>query len=309
MTALAGSAQQNLDFYAGFLGLRLVKRTVNFDDPATHHFYFGDAGGAPGTLVTFFPWGRFRQSRKGSGQAVAFAFEVAEPSIEFWRRRAADAGFPTRGPETRFSERVLTIFDPDGIAVELVASGRAPRDHRLGALHSVTLCEAALDRTQELLGFLGFQPAGHQGDRTRFQISGQVSSLDILHQPNEERGKMGAGMIHHVALATANETAQLDWRERLVARGLKVSPVKDRSYFHSIYFREPGGVLFEIATFGPGFLVDEALEELGSRLCLPPWLEPVRESLEHRLTPIHVPPVAHVPLASQVPPASAGELP
>jgi glyoxalase family protein len=299
VTALAGSAQQNLDFYAGFLGLRLVKRTVNFDDPATHHFYFGGPDGAPGTLITFFPWGRFRPSRKGAGQAVAFAFGVAEGSLDRWQRRAAGAGVATGGPETRFGETVLTLFDPDGIAVELVgsrASNDASNDDRIEALHSVTLCETALDPTANFLGFLGFQPAGQQNERARFQLPGQWSCVDILHQPNAERGKMAAGMIHHVAFAVADESTQLDWRERLIAHGLKVSPVKDRNYFHSIYFRELGGVLFEIATRGPGFLIDETLGELGTRLCLPPWLEPVRESLEPRLARIHIPPLAHLAL-------------
>jgi len=295
VTALAGSAQQNLDFYAGFLGLRLVKRTVNFDDPATHHFYFGGPDGSPGTLITFFPWGRFRPSRKGAGQAVAFAFRVAERSLDHWQHRAAGADVATSGPETRFGETVLTIFDPDGIAVELVGSAEASNDNRLGALHSVTLCEAALDRTADFLGFLGFAPAGQQGERSRFQLPGQQSCVDIKHQPDAEHGRMGSGIIHHVAFATADEPAQLDSRERLIAHGLKVSPVKDRNYFHSIYFREPGGVLFEIATLGPGFLIDETLSELGSRLCLPPWLEPVRDSLEPRLARVHIPPPMTLP--------------
>jgi glyoxalase family protein len=296
VTALAGSAQQNLDFYAGFLGLRLVKRTVNFDDPATHHFYFGGPDGAPGTLITFFPWGRFRPSRKGAGQAVGFAFRVAESALDQWQRRAASSGVTTSGAETRFGETVLTLFDPDGIAVELVASAHGPRDGGLDALHSVTLCETALDRPVELLGFLGFQPAGREGERARFQLPGQSSYVDILDQPGAERGKMGPGSIHHVAFAVADEPTQLEWRERLIEHGLRVSPVKDRSYFHSIYFREPGGVLFEIATLGPGFLIDESLNDLGSRLCLPTWLEPVRESLEPRLTRVHIPPPAAMTL-------------
>jgi len=287
VTALAGPAQQNLDFYAGFLGLRLVKRTVNFDDPATHHFYFGARDGVPGTLVTFFPWGRFRPSRKGAGQAVAFAFRVAESSLTDWRHRASAAGFTTSGPETRFGETVSTIFDPDGIAVELVASPGEPEG--LGPLHSVTLCQSALEPTADFLAFLGFQPLQHFGERFRYQHPAGVSYLDVLHQPSAERGKMGAGTIHHVAFATLNEASQLDWRARLTGHGIRVSPVKDRNYFHSIYFREPGGVLFEIATPGPGFLIDEPLAELGGRLCLPPWLEPARGALEPRLARIHVP--------------------
>ena len=287
VTALAGSAQHNLDFYAGFLGLRLVKRTVNFDDPATHHFYFGGPDGAPGTLVTFFPWGRFRPSRKGAGQAAAFAFRAAQSALVDWQHRAEAAGFTTSGPETRLGETVLTIFDPDGIAVELVAS--AGEANRIGPLHSVTLCESALDPTADFLAFLGFEALGQERERFRYRHPAAANYLDVLHQPAAERGKIGAGIVHHVAFATADEAMQLDWRARLTDRGVRVSPVKDRSYFHSIYFREPGGVLFEIATQGPGFTIDEPPAELGSRLCLPPWLEPARDTLEPRLARVHVP--------------------
>jgi glyoxalase family protein len=281
VTALAGAAQSNLDFYTGLLGLRLVKRTVNFDDPATHHFYYSSAAGAPGTLATFFPWGRFRPSRRGSGQITALAFAVAGDSLEAWQQKAQGAS-----SGTRLGENVLTILDPDGIAVELVActGPAAPR-----TLHSVTLCESKLEPTVDLLNFLGFSSAGQHGNRSRFALPGQRGFVDLLHEPGAERGKMGAGMIHHVAFRVADEAAQLDWRARLLARGLQVSPVKDRLYFHSIYFREPGGVLFEIATDGPGFLIDEVDNQIGHLLRLPPWLEPIRESVEQRLSRIHLP--------------------
>jgi len=223
ITRLAGNARENLDYYTQVRKLRLVKRTVNFDDPGTYHFYFGDERGSPGTLVTFFP-GFQRQAKKGSGQIV---------------------------------------------------SGQS--------LECVTLCENDPEPTARFLAILGFEPGGVEGNRHRFELAGGAGHIDVLHDPDAERGKMGAGAIHYVAFRVADERIQLDWRARLIDAGIHVSPVKDRLYFHSIYFREPGGVLFEIATDGPGFLIDEPKETLGSKLCLPPWLEPMRESIEARL--------------------------
>lgn len=285
VTALAGAAQSNLDFYIGHWGLRLVKRTVNFDDPATHHFYYSSATGAPGTVATFFPWGRFRPHRKGSGQIDAMAFAVPEKFAPALRQRMEAASIPVDS-KTRLGENVLTILDPDGIALEMVVCNgpSAPP-----TLHSVTLCEAAIEPTADLLQFLGFSAISQEGNRTRFGLPGRAGLVDVLHDPGAPRGRLGAGMIHHVAFRVADEATQLEWRARLLARGLQVSPVKDRRYFHSIYFREPGGVLFEIATDGPGFLIDESESELGQSLCLPPWLEPIRESVEQRLSHIQPP--------------------
>jgi glyoxalase family protein len=250
VTGLAGNAQANLDYYTQTLKLRLVKRTVNFDDPATHHFYFGDNKGSPGTLLTFFP-GFQRRPKRGSGQIVSVAYTCP----------AEAAG------------------DPDGLDLEL-AGGGAP------GLRSVTLCENDLEPTAGFLATLGFASAGEEGNRHRFELPGGGARVDVLHEPQAERGKLGAGAIHHVAFRVADERVQVDWRHRLMKAGIRVSPVKDRAYFHSIYFREPGGALFEIATDGPGFLIDEAADALGSSLCLPPWLEPVRESIEARLSPL-----------------------
>jgi glyoxalase family protein len=227
LTGLAGNAQANLDHYTQVLGMHLVKRTVNFDDPATYHFYFGDERGSPGTLLTFFP-GFQRQAKRGSGQIVS-------------------------GP----------------------------------SLECVTLCENDPEPTARFLAMLGFAAAGVEGNRHRFELEGGAVRIDVLHEPDTERGKMGVGAIHHVAFRVADETTQLDWRTRLIEAGVHVSPVKDRLYFHSIYVREPGGVLFEIATDGPGFLIDEPEDALGSSLCLPPWLEPLREGIETRLNHDH----------------------
>jgi len=223
ITGLAGDAQATLDYYTRTQKLRLVKRTVNFDDPGSYHFYFGDHLGSPGTLLTFFT-GFQRPSTRGSGQIVSGA-------------------------------------DLDG----------------------VTLCENTLEPTAQFLATLGFALVAAEGNRYRFELPDSAARIDVLYEPDAQRGKMGAGAIHHLALRVADETQQLDWRARLIDAGVHVSPVKDRLYFHSIYFREPGGVLFEIATDGPGFLIDEPEETLGTSLCLPPWLEPARKSIEARL--------------------------
>ena len=235
VTALAGDPQSTLDHYTQELKLRLVKRTVNFDDPGSYHLYFGDPQGSPGTLLTVFT-GFQRQAKTGSGQIV---------------------------------------------------SSRLP----LG----VTLCENNLEPTAQFLAILGFTPAGAEGNCHRFEMPNGAAQIDVLDEPQAERGKLGAGAIHHVAFLVADESVQLDWRNRLVKAGVRVSPVKDRQYFHSIYFREPGGVLFEIATDGPGFLIDEPADALGGKLCLPPWLEPARESIESRLAPLNLPQPAGTP--------------
>lgn len=247
VTALAGDPQRNIDFYTRFLGMKLVKRTVNFDEPAAYHFYYsnGDA------LLTFFPWNTARRGQAGSGQIAAVALGAGE-----------------------------TMVDPDGIPLEFEPS----RDSH-GAATRVTLCESDAAPTAAFLrDVLGLELAAEENNLHRF-----TCGIDVLHSPGTLRGKMGPGIIHHLAFRVADEETQLEWREKLVRAGVRVSPVKDRLYFHSIYFREPGGVLMEIATAGPGFTIDEAPDQLGRRLCLPPWLEPVRDSIERRLPPVKVP--------------------
>jgi len=250
VTGLAGNAQANLEYYTQSLRLRLVKRTVNFDDPAAYHLYFGDQQGTPGTLLTFFP-GFQRKPTTGSGQIV---------SVEYSAPAKPDA-------------------DPDGTNLDIVP-GHEPR------LHSVTLCENDYEPTARFLELLGFERIGAEKHLHRFTLAGGAARINILHDPGVARGKLGAGAFHHVAFRVRDETAQLAWRDRLRKAGVQVSPVKDRLYFHSIYFREPGGALFEIATDGPGFLIDEPEEMLGRSLCLPPWLESARQSIEARLTPL-----------------------
>lgn len=251
VTALAGDPQRNLDFYTRVAGMRLVKRTVNFDDPAGYHLYFSTGAGSPGTLLTFFHWGR--RGAPGSGQIAGVTVCVPGP---------------------------LPLADPDGIGLEFIESADLP------GIQSVTLCEADAGPTVTFLrDVLGLNIIREESNNARFELP-DGTWIDIQHSPGTPRGKMAAGIVHHVARRVADEETQMEWRERLIRAGLRVSPVKDRLYFHSIYFREPGGVLLEIATDGPGFAVDEPEDQLGQRLCLPPWLEPARESIERRLTPL-----------------------
>jgi glyoxalase family protein len=251
VTALAGGAQRNLDFYSRLPGLRCVKRTVNFDDPGSFHLYFGAGVGEPGTLLTFFPW--------------------ATPAHPEGRRGVFGAG-QISGMTMGLPDSAGLLSDPDGIAIQFV-DAPAPR------IQSITLCESdAAPSIAFLRDVLGLEPEGP--NRVRLADG---ACVEVQPSPDAQRGKMGAGVIHHFAIRVADEEAQLAWREKLIRAGVRVSAVRDRLYFHSIYFREPGGVLLEIATDGPGFLIDEPREHLGQRLCLPPWLEPAREGIERRL--------------------------
>ena len=281
ITAFAGDPRRNLDFYTRFLGLRLVKRTVNFDDPATYHFYFGDA---PGTLLTFFPWPSAPAGRKGSGQAAGVSFTIPRNALDHWIRRTRESAVPHREPGSRFDQTFFTVIDPEGLEVELFATAPPNRDLAIVCLNSVTLAEADPGRTGDFLcDVLGAGLAARQDDRSRFMLRGLSNTpIDVVAAPGAPRAKLSKGMVHHMAFRVADEAAQTEWRERLAAAGVRVTRVIDRQYFRSIYFREPGGVLFEIATDGPGFLIDEPCA-LGLSLKLPSWLEPIRESIERRL--------------------------
>lgn len=302
ITAIASDPQRNLDFYTKTLGLRLVKKTVNFDDPGTYHFYFGDHQGSPGTILTFFPWPGSRRGRKGIGQVAVVAFAIPDGSLGYWQDRLKMHGFSTAEPFERFEERVLPVLDPDGLALELVNSpgtlqlptwegGGVPAQHAIYGFHSPTLLLEGFERTAHLLtSIFGLQPVAEarSGCRVRYEVAGADPFrpgvfLDIDCRPVEKPGQMGAGIVHHIALRVADDAAQLAWRERLVAEGFNVTPVMDRQYFHSIYFREPGGILFELATDPPGFGLDETPESLGQGLKLPPWLETKREVIEKAL--------------------------
>ncbi|MDA2814845.1 ring-cleaving dioxygenase [Nocardiopsis sp. RSe5-2] len=299
VTAIASDPQANADFYLNALGMRLVKRTVNFDAPETYHLYYGDRAGNPGTVMTFFPWPGAPKGRLGAGQATTTSFAVPEGSLGWWARHLAALGVEADRPTERIEEDVLSLRDPDGLVVELVASadthdtdpwdgGAVPAEHAIRGIRSVTLTEHDLDGTAGMLGgTLGFAPVAEDGPRDRFRTGpsteGVGTIVDVLADPRAERGLVAAGTVHHVAYRAPDGPTQEAWRGSLADGGVDVTEVRDRSYFTSIYFREPGGVLLEIATDGPGFDYDEPLLQLGRSLRLPPWLEPRREEIERHL--------------------------
>ena len=267
VTAIAGDPQTNLDFYAGVLGLHLVKVTVNFDDPGTYHLYYGDGVGHPGTILTFFPWPQAPKGRRGAGPVPETAFAIPEHAIGFWTARLAEHRVPFQGPFDRFGEAVISLVDPDGLKIELVGSktvrddrayqaGPVPLEFAIRGFHSATLSQADHRETAALLtGTMGFKLVAKHGNRFRYTIdSGEPAGLvDVLHVPDERPGRVLVGTVHHIAWRTADDEQQRDWQTELARLNYGVSSVMDRKYFHSIYYREPGGILFEIATDPPGF--------------------------------------------------------
>ena len=304
VTAIAGEPQRNLDFYVGMLGLRMVKKTVNFDDPGTYHLYYGDGAARPGSIMTFFPWGGAPLGLQGTGQLTVTSFSVPASSLGYWTERLVEHGIRFEKPAGRFGETVLNFADPEGMRLELVAAasdqrepwedGPVPAEHAVRGFHHVTLSERDSSRTTRLMAdTLGFRQVEEEDGRYRFEAGdgGAGNVVDVVDGSGDPRGRMGVGTVHHVAFRVPDDGALLALREEVVAQGYNVTPVLDRNYFHSIYFREPGGVLFEIATDSPGFAVDEDPEHLGENLKLPPWLEPQRERLEEVLPPLRVPAV------------------
>jgi catechol 2,3-dioxygenase-like lactoylglutathione lyase family enzyme len=299
VTAIAGDAQENANFYVGVLGLRLVKRTVNFDDPLTYHLYYGTEIGAPGTILTFFAWPHAYRGRVGSGQVNATALAVPKGSLGWWDERFKTLRVRRDPPLKRFGEEVLPFQDADGMQLELVAAedgrpawngGGVPETAAIRGVHAVTAHEEGYQMTAELLtGTLKFSLVAQEGNRFRYKAGEGGGMIDLLCTPDGPRSRGGAGTVHHIAWRAPDDAEQLAWRKTLVAAGMNVSPVLDRQYFHSIYFREPGGVLFEIATDSPGFATDEPKETLGQTLMLPPWLEEAREQIEAGLEPITIP--------------------
>jgi catechol 2,3-dioxygenase-like lactoylglutathione lyase family enzyme len=299
VTAIAGDPQRNLDFYSGVLGLHLVKLTVNFDDPGTYHLYYGDAEGRPGSILTFFPWPGAPRGRAGTGQVTAVMFSIPEEAAGYWNERLAARGTACR-TEERFGAPAIAFTDPDGLALELVenyderapwSGGPVPAAQAIRGLYGVTLAEEGYERTAGLLiSTLNFDKTEERGSRFRFETgaggAGAVADVECL--PDRAPGRMGVGTVHHVAWRTPDDAGQLRWHDKVARTGANVTPVIDRKYFHSIYFREPGGVLFEIATDPPGFAVDEPVAELGTRLMLPPWMEPSRAELERTLPPLRL---------------------
>ncbi|MCS6965080.1 MAG: ring-cleaving dioxygenase [Thermoflexus sp.] len=302
VTAMGGAPHRNVRFYREVLGLRLVKRTVNFDDPGTYHLYYGDALGRPGTLLTFFPWPGARPGRVGVGQVAVTAFTIPEAAIGYWEKRLRAYGVAMERAASRLEEEevVLRFQDPDGLWLELAAhpqaetrpgwpEGPVPLEYGIRGLHTVTMREAVAEPTLRfLIEGMGFRLVQEEGDRIRLAVGpgGPGAWVDLQVDPRAPRGHIAVGTVHHVAWRVRNDAEQGAWRTRLQALGLYVTPVMDRKYFHSIYFREPGGVLFEIATDPPGFTVDEAPERLGTGLMLPDWLEPMRGEIERALPPL-----------------------
>jgi glyoxalase family protein len=304
VTATVDAAQDDLDFCVGLLGLRLVKRTVNFDNHHVYHFYYGDERGTPGSIWTTFPYQDrgVRVGRKGVGQVVATAFSVPAGSLNVWRTRLAKEGIAASDIEERFGDAAVVCSDASGLEFELIAapddsrtpwlSGELDRDSAIRGLHSVTMVVEAPGPTLDLMTkLLGFRVAAEGPGRIRVEVDsgGPGKSIDIVIDPNKPRAINGLGTVHHVAMAVESADEQLRLRDELIRYGCEVTEVRDRCYFTSIYFREPGGVLFEVATRGPGFAIDEALSELGTTLKLPPWEEPHRADIEANLAPIVVP--------------------
>lgn len=300
ITAVAGDPQVNVDFYERVLGQRLVKTTVNFDDPGTYHLYYGDEIGTPGTIMTFFPWAHVAQGRAGNGEAAEVTWAVPTASMEWWAGHLAEQGVKILDVGERFGDPIMTFLDPDGMRLGLVGTdapasphvwenGPIPAEHVIRGFHGVTLW---LGRSAPTAGVLteelGYEKVAEDGNRTRFRGASNDMGLyvDLLEDPSREGGRFGGGSIHHIAFRTVDDAEQLEYRDQLLAAGLQVTPVQDRQYFHSIYFREPGGVLFEVATDAPGFLYDEPIETLGEELKLPSWIEPRRAAIEARLAPI-----------------------
>jgi glyoxalase family protein len=302
VTAISGAPQRNLDFYAKVLGLRFVKKTVNFDDPSVYHLYYGSEAGAPGTAMTFFPWERMGRGRQGVGETALTHFAVPDGSLAFWREHLEAKGALVAGPAERFGEALVRGEDPDGLQFALVvpAGGdeRAPwsdggidPDLAIRGFHGVTLDLADHAPTAALLeGLLDYETAGEENGIHRYvsRHARHAHVVDIALRPDGPRSLQGRGSVHHIAFAVADRAAQLAVRERLVAAGHGVTPVIDRNYFYSIYFRSPGGVLFEIATAEPGFTVDEPLRELGHGLRLPAQHEHLRAQLERILPPLRI---------------------
>jgi len=303
ITAIAGDAARNAHFYTRTLGLRLVKRTVNFDDPGTYHLYYGDAEGSPGTILTFFPWAGARPGRRGAGEASGTAFAIPTASVSFWLDRLAQLAVPHDVPARRFGETVIPFSDPDGMTLELRASesaaavqgwsgGDVPAEHAIRGFAGITLFSSRPEATAGVLSVLGYAEDRTEGDITRWTTgaAGLAATIDVKDATSQAHHQSGAGAVHHVAFRAADDAAQAAMAAALAARGMHPTEQVDRNYFRSVYLREPGGVLFEIATDDPGFAVDEPAGALGAKLMLPSWLEPRRSAIEASLPPLALEP-------------------
>lgn len=302
ITAISGEPNRNLRFYLRILGLRLVKRTVNFDDPGTHHLYYGDETGSPGTILTFFPIPEAPRGIPGAGQTSAVTFAVPADSLRWWAEHLSAHGVAA-GREVRFGDSLLTLHDPDGLPLELVAradsdpalswvGGPIPAEHAIRGFFGVTLREREIALTANLLTEdMGAMLLAEEDGRRRYAVGADRPGayVDLIDSPEAGRGRVAVGSVHHVAFRTPSDAEQATLLNSLTEAGARVTPVQDRQYFRSIYFREPGGVLFEIATDPPGFQVDEDIDSLGTSLRLPPWLETSRDTIEQELPELTLP--------------------
>jgi glyoxalase family protein len=300
ITALAGNAQPNIDFYCGILGLRLVKKTVNFDAPEVYHFYYGNETGTPGTILTFFPYEGLGRGRHGKGMLNTTTFSVSSSSLPYWEQRLKKFNVNYKGPSERFQETFIYFEDHDGLGLELVFTdrdsrpgftyGHIPEEYSVKGFYSAELWLEGYERSAALLTEqMDHVQIGEQGNRFRYAASDSPGNyIDLVCMPDTLKGLGGAGTVHHIAFATPDATTQLEVRKKISQRMLNPTPVMDRSYFTSIYFREPGGVLFEVATAGPGFMIDENADVLGTALKLPDQYEPYRPQIEKAVVPINL---------------------
>ena len=297
ITAIASSASENLAFYENVLGLRLVKKTVNFDDPYTYHLYYGDSAGAPGTIITFFPWEKLPRGKTGAGKVTSIAFAIPKGSSDYWRKQLSVDGVEAKEGE-QFGDSLIQFEDPHGLSLELIEtppvhstliqnSGPESAAHRIVGFHSATALLNSLDETQALLmNLMGMALHDKEGNRYRFKMKNNDTFghfYDVVIDAQAENGQQGGGTVHHIAFRTPTDAQLKYWQKTLTDSGFSVTPIRDRKYFKSIYFHEPGSVLFEIATDQPGFAVDEAYDNLGHELQLPDQYEPMRAEIEDRL--------------------------
>ncbi len=298
ITAIVGHPQENVDFYAGVLGLRLVKQTVNFDDPGTYHLYFGNEGGKPGTIITFFPWANARQGKIGDGQVGVTSYVVPKGAMNFWEQRLAKFGVPATKME-RFGEQYLEFDDPHGLHLEIVEreegekntwqAGEIKPDVAIKGFGGATLLSVKPHETAQLLeSVMGLQKVGQEGDFIRLQSSADIGNVIDLKLTTIGRGQMGVGTVHHIAWRAKDDEDQLEWQKYVADSGYGVTAVRDRNYFNAIYFKEHGEILFEIATDPPGFAHDESLETMGEKLMLPEQYETHRDQIERALIPFEV---------------------
>ena len=301
ITAIVGHPQENIDFYAGVLGLRLVKQTVNFDDPGTYHLYFGDEGGKPGTIITFFPWADAYHGRIGDGQVGITSYVVPVGSLDFWEKRLAKFKVSFEKVE-RFGETYVQFDDPHGLHLEIVEReageentwtfGEVTKEVAIKGFGGATLYTSAPQETAiTLVDVMGLKMVGTEGNYTRFKSSSDIGNIIDLKMVTGELGTMGVGTVHHIAWRANDDADHLEWQEYAMNHGQHVTEIKDRNYFNALYFRESGGILFEIATDPPGFAHDESLETMGTQLMLPAHYEQNRERLIDSLIPIHIRPI------------------